>query len=112
MRSPTLPLPQVDEYAETLMAQRISMVSGVTQVQVFGSQKYAVRVQLDPRALASRGIGIGDVRQALASANVNLPGGTLYGQNKAGCTDCQGARSTGCCGFATAAWSGSCSTGW
>ncbi len=81
--SPTLPLSQVDEYAETLMAQRISMVSGVAQVQVFGSQKYAVRVDLDPRALASRGIGIDDVRQALANANVNLPGGTLYGQNKA-----------------------------
>ncbi len=81
--SPTLPLSQVDEYAETLMAQRISMVNGVAQVQVFGSQKYAVRVQLDPRALASRGIGIDDVREALSSANVNLPGGSLYGAHKA-----------------------------
>jgi hydrophobic/amphiphilic exporter-1 (mainly G- bacteria), HAE1 family len=81
--SPTLPLSQVDEYAETLMAQRISMVSGVAQVQVFGSQKYAVRVQLNPRALASRGLGIDDVRQALNNANVNLPGGTLDGRTKA-----------------------------
>ena len=81
--SPTLPLSQVDEYAETLMAERISMVEGVAQVQVFGSQKYAVRVQLDPRALASKGIGIDDVRQALSASNVNLPGGTLYGKTKA-----------------------------
>ncbi|HWB86431.1 MAG TPA: efflux RND transporter permease subunit [Bryobacteraceae bacterium] len=83
LSSSTLPLSQVDEYAETLMAQRISMVNGVAQVEVFGSQKYAVRVQLDPDALASRGIGIDDVRQALSSANVNLPNGTLYGRTKA-----------------------------
>jgi HAE1 family hydrophobic/amphiphilic exporter-1 len=81
--SPTLPLSEVDEYAETLMAQRISMVSGVAQVQVFGSQKYAVRVQLNPQSLASRGIGIDQVRQALTSANVNIPGGALNGQTKA-----------------------------
>ncbi len=83
LTSSTLPLSQVDEYAETLMAERISMVQGVAQVQVFGSQKYAVRVQLDPQALASRGIGIDDVRQALTAGNVNLPGGTLYGNTKA-----------------------------
>jgi HAE1 family hydrophobic/amphiphilic exporter-1 len=64
--SATVPLSQVDEYAETNIAQRISMVNGVAQVQVFGSQKYAVRVQLDPDALASMGIGIDDVRQARA----------------------------------------------
>src|SRR5665647_2033782 len=58
LSSPTLPLFTVDEYAETFIAQRISTVSGVAQVQVFGSQKAAVRVQLDPDALASRGIGI------------------------------------------------------
>jgi len=81
--SQTLPLSDVDEYAQTLMAQRISMVSGVAQVQVFGSQKYAVRVQLDPDALASRGIGIDSVRLALNSANVNIPGGSLYGPTKA-----------------------------
>ncbi len=83
LTSATLPLWTLDEYGETLMAQRISMVSGVAQVQVFGSQKYAVRVQLDPRALASRGIGIDQVEQAVRSANVNIPTGTLYGQRRA-----------------------------
>jgi len=58
LSSQTLPLSDVDEYAETLMAQRISTVSGVARVSVYGSQKYAVRIQLDPRLLASRGIGI------------------------------------------------------
>ena len=63
LNSPTLRLSDVDEYAETLMAQRISMVSGVAQVQVYGAQKYAVRVKLDPKALASRQIGIDEVAQ-------------------------------------------------
>jgi len=81
--SPTLPLSTVDEYAETLIAQRISMVSGVAQVLVFGSQKYAVRVQLDPNALTSRGIGIDEVQAAIRQANVNLPTGVLYGTHKA-----------------------------
>ncbi|MBI3300606.1 MAG: efflux RND transporter permease subunit [Deltaproteobacteria bacterium] len=81
--SSTLPLSTVDEYAETLIAQRISMVSGVAQVQVFGSQKYAVRVQLDPNALATRGIGIDEVQEAIRRANVDLPTGTLYGTHKA-----------------------------
>jgi HAE1 family hydrophobic/amphiphilic exporter-1 len=83
LTSPTLPLSTVDEYAETLMAQRISTVNGVAQVMVFGAQKYAVRVELDPNALASRGIGIDEVRQAIQGANVNLPTGTLYGSSKA-----------------------------
>jgi HAE1 family hydrophobic/amphiphilic exporter-1 len=82
LNSPTLPLSQVDEYAETTMAQRISMISGVAQVQVFGSQKYAVRAQLDPRALASRGIGIDEVANAVANGNVELPTGTLQGSTK------------------------------
>ena len=81
--SPTLPLSTVDEYAETFMAQRISMISGVAQVQVFGAQKYAVRVQLDPRKLASRKVGIDEAESAVASGNVTLPTGTLYGRNKA-----------------------------
>jgi len=81
--SPTLPLSTVDEYAETYMAQRISMISGVAQVQVFGAQKYAVRAQLDPRALASRKIGINEVAAAVAQGNVTLPTGTLYGTEKA-----------------------------
>jgi hydrophobic/amphiphilic exporter-1 (mainly G- bacteria), HAE1 family len=83
LTSPTLPLYDVDEYGETLMAQRISMVSGVAQVLVYGAQKYAVRVQVDPYALASRGIGIDEVGSAIQSANVNLPTGTLYGRDRA-----------------------------
>ncbi len=81
--SPTLPLSQVDEYAETLMAEHISMVSGVAQVSVFGSQKYAVRIQLNPQALASAGIGIDEAENAVANGNVNLPTGTLWGTHKA-----------------------------
>ncbi|MDE2060492.1 MAG: efflux RND transporter permease subunit, partial [candidate division NC10 bacterium] len=83
LSSPILPLYTVDEYAETMLAQRISTISGVAQVQVFGSQKYAVRVQLDPRALATRGIGIDEVEKAIAQGNVNLPTGTLYGSHQA-----------------------------
>ncbi len=81
--SPILPLSVVDQYADTFMAQRISMISGVAQVQVFGMQKYAVRAQLDPKSLASRGIGIDEVTAAIQKANVNLPTGTLYGTHKA-----------------------------
>ena len=83
LTTPTLPLSLLDEYAETMMAQRISTVSGVAQVLVYGSQKYAVRVQLDPRALAYRGIGIDEASAAVASANVNIPTGTLWGANTA-----------------------------
>lgn len=82
LSSPTLPLSTVDDYAQTIISQRISMVSGVAQVQVYGSQKYAVRVQLNPRALASKGIGIDEVAGAVARANVNLPTGTLDGANQ------------------------------
>jgi HAE1 family hydrophobic/amphiphilic exporter-1 len=83
LTSRTLPLSQLDEYAETFLAQRISTVSGVAQVQVFGSQTYAVRIQLDPQALAARGIGIDEVAGAVASGNVSLPTGTLWGTDKA-----------------------------
>src|SRR3954465_6825343 len=71
LSSDTMPMNQLDEYAETLMAQRISTVEGVAQVQVYGSQKYAVRIQLDPRQLASRGIGIDEVATAVRNSNVN-----------------------------------------
>ncbi len=77
--SPTLPLSKVNEYADTSLAQRLSTISGVAQVLVTGEQKYAVRVQVDPSALASRGIGIDDVATALQRGNTNLPVGTLYG---------------------------------
>src|SRR3990172_5846578 len=82
LSSETLPLYTVNEYAETFLAQRISTISGVAQVQVFGQQEYAVRVQLDPNALAARGVGINEVEQAVAQANVNLPTGTLYGKDR------------------------------
>jgi len=83
LSSLTLPIYSVYEYADTFIAQRISMISGVAQVQVFGSQKYAVRAQLDPRALATKKIGIDEVGNALALGNVNLPTGTLQGQKQA-----------------------------
>jgi len=80
LSSPILPLSRVDEYAQTLMAQRISMISGVAQVMVYGSQKYAVRVQINPNALSNMGIGMDEVENAIDKANVNLPTGTLYGK--------------------------------
>jgi HAE1 family hydrophobic/amphiphilic exporter-1 len=83
LTSPTLPLSTLDDYGETMMAQRISMVSGVAQVQVYGSQLYAVRIQLNPDSLASRGVGIDQVAGAVANGNVNLPTGILYGLNQA-----------------------------
>jgi HAE1 family hydrophobic/amphiphilic exporter-1 len=82
LTSKTLPLSKVDEYAESLLAQRLSMVDGVAQVNVFGSAKYAVRIDLDPAAMAARGIGIDQVRQAVADGNVDLPTGTLYGAKR------------------------------
>jgi HAE1 family hydrophobic/amphiphilic exporter-1 len=83
LSSATLPLYTVDEYAQTFLAQRISTISGVAQVFIFGSQKYAVRVQVDPRALAARGIGLDEVEAAIARANVNKPTGTLSGPHQA-----------------------------
>jgi hydrophobic/amphiphilic exporter-1 (mainly G- bacteria), HAE1 family len=81
--SPTMPLYKVDQYAETLVAEQISMIPGVAQVGVHGSAKYAVRVQLNPQKLASRQIGIDQVEAAIRNANVNMPMGTLYGAHKA-----------------------------
>jgi HAE1 family hydrophobic/amphiphilic exporter-1 len=82
LTSSTLPLWTLDRYGETSLAQRISMINGVAQVQVFGAQKYAVRVKVDPQALATRGLGIDDVEQAIRAANVNLPTGTLQGSHR------------------------------
>jgi hydrophobic/amphiphilic exporter-1 (mainly G- bacteria), HAE1 family len=81
--SPVLPLSVVDDYAETMIAQRISMIQGVAQVSVQGAQKYAVRVQLDPWRLAARGIGMSEVETAVARQNVNRPTGTLWGPRQA-----------------------------
>ncbi len=78
LRSSTLPLSVVDEYAQQLVPQRISTVKGVAQVDVPGSQKYAVRVDVDPRQLATRSIGIDEVATAIANANGNLPTGNIY----------------------------------
>src|SRR5438128_9588378 len=80
--SKTLPPWTLDEYAETRIAQRISQVSGVAQVQVFGSQKYAVHAQVDPHALAARQIGINEIETALRNWNVNVPTGTIIGPHK------------------------------
>ncbi len=82
LSSPTLPLSTVDEYAQTSLAQRISMVQGVAQVQVFGTQKYAVRVQVNPDNLAMRDIGIDELRRAIGRANVNMPVGSFEGAHK------------------------------
>src|SRR5450631_1405352 len=77
--STTLPPWTLDEYAETRIAQRISQVIGVAQVQVLGSQKYAVHAQLDPSALAARQVGINEVQNALANWNANVPTGSMIG---------------------------------
>src|SRR5439155_10294272 len=80
--SPTLPIWTVDEYAENIMAQRISMVKGVAQVGVFGAAKYAVRIDVDPRKLSAYGVGIDELATAIQGANVNLPTGTMFGRDK------------------------------
>src|SRR5450432_2983919 len=83
LTSPTLPLYTLDEYAETRIAQRISMISGVAQVQVLGAQKYAVHAQMDPQALASHQVGLNEVEKALTAWNVNLPTGQITGPQRA-----------------------------
>jgi HAE1 family hydrophobic/amphiphilic exporter-1 len=83
MSSPALPLSTVDNYAENMLAQRISMVNGVAQVSVYGSQQYAVRIQVDPNKLAAYGLGIDQVEQAVAQGNVDQPTGILYGKHQA-----------------------------
>ena len=83
LTSPTLPLPVINDYAETQLAQRLSTVSGVAQVLVFGSQKYAIRIQANPDQLAARGMGIDELRQAISQANVNQPLGQFDGSQQA-----------------------------
>jgi HAE1 family hydrophobic/amphiphilic exporter-1 len=82
LSSATLPLSEVNEYAETTIGQRISTVKGVAQVSIFGAQKFAVRVDLDPHALAARGIGIDELATAISAANSNRPTGTLFGADR------------------------------
>jgi len=86
----TLPLSALDEYGQTTIAQRLSTVEGVAQVQVYGSQKYAVRIQLDPQALAARRIGLNEVTSAVSTGNVNLPSGILWGTDRAYAVEAQG----------------------
>ena len=82
LSSPTLPLPLVNEYAETQLAQRLSTISGVAQVLIYGSQKFAVRIQANPDQLAARGLGIDELHQAVAQANVNQPVGLIDGERR------------------------------
>ncbi|HEY4129233.1 MAG TPA: efflux RND transporter permease subunit [Gemmatimonadaceae bacterium] len=83
LTSTEVPLSQLDEYGETTLAQRLSMVGGVSQVLVYGTQKYAVRIQLDPGQLATRGIALEDVANQIVAQNVNLPTGVLWGPRTA-----------------------------
>ncbi|MCX5633844.1 MAG: efflux RND transporter permease subunit [Phycisphaerae bacterium] len=83
LTSPTLPLSSLDEYGQTLMAQRISMINGVAQVQVHGSQKYAVRIQFDPMIMSNQGLSINEAVAAIQKGNVNIPTGVLYGPHRA-----------------------------
>ena len=90
LTSPVLPLSKVDDFAQTFIAQRVSTVAGVAQVVVNGSQKFAVRVQVDPEAMASRGIAINEVAAAVAAGNVNLPTGVLQGPDRGFTLDASG----------------------
>src|SRR5690606_25737054 len=83
LSSKTLPLYTVNEFAETRLAQSISQVRGVAQVQVYGSQKFAVRVQADPSKLSTLNVGLDEVADAIQKSNVNVPNGALYGPRKA-----------------------------
>ena len=82
LSSATLPLPTIHEFADTLMAQRISTLPGVAQVQIQGGQKAAVRIRFNPDALASKGIGVDEIRTAIIAANSNTPLGTLNGESQ------------------------------
>ena len=83
LTSDTLPLSTLDEYAEVNIGQRLSTLDGVAQISIFGPQKYAVRVQVDPELLAARGIGLDEVQKALAAASSTTPVGALSGRLKA-----------------------------
>src|SRR5947208_8453385 len=82
LNSPTLPMSTVDEYGQTILGQQISQLPGVAQVLVFGSQKFAVRIQVDPVAAAARSISLDDIRTVLTKANSNTPVGTLTGPDR------------------------------
>ncbi len=90
LRTTTLPLPQLNDFAETFLGQRLSTIDGVAQVQIYGSQKYAVRIQLDPQRLSARSIGVDEVATAVQNGNVNLPTGILWGTDKAYSVESEG----------------------
>ncbi len=77
--SETLPVTAINDYAENILTPYLSTINGIAQVRIVGTQRYAVRVQVNPHALSSKGIGINEVSDALSSGNVNLPGGELQG---------------------------------
>lgn len=83
LTSASLPLSQLDRYGQDLIAQRLATVPGVAQVQVYGSQRYAVRVQVDPRALSARGLGLDELAEAIRGQNSNLPTGVVQGAARA-----------------------------
>jgi HAE1 family hydrophobic/amphiphilic exporter-1 len=80
--SPTLPLSTVNDYAETTLAQQISQIEGVAQVLVYGAQRFAVRVQVDPVAAAARNVSLEDIRNIVAKTNSNTPVGTIAGDRQ------------------------------
>ncbi len=94
LTSEEMPLIRLYDYADNYLAQNFTMVSGVSQVQVYG-QKFAARVQVNPKALANKGLGIDDVEKAIQKANVNLPGGTLDGSKRSFTIDSNGQLTVG-----------------
>ncbi len=82
LRSDTMPLSKINDYAETVVAPTISQMSGVAQVLVYGAQKFAVRVQVDPAAAAARNISLDDIRSVVAKANSSTPVGALQGKDR------------------------------
>lgn len=80
--SDTLPISQVNEYADTMIAQRISTLSGVAQVQIYGAQKYAVRLQADPKKLAAYDLDFNELKTAIAAATSNAPVGVISGSKQ------------------------------
>ncbi|BAZ13743.1 acriflavin resistance protein [Calothrix sp. NIES-4071] len=82
INSPTLPLSKVNDFTETYIAEKLSTINGVAQVQVYGSQKYAVRVQLDPQKLATYQVGLDQIQSSIQQGNVDLPTGSLTGTYK------------------------------
>jgi len=83
LTSETMTLGALNEYAENLIGRRLSMINGVAQIMIFGGQKYAVRVEVDPDRLAARQVGLEEIRAAMAQQNVNLPAGSMHGFTKA-----------------------------